>query len=576
MFNSVKRTVSNFFSSKRKLTNGEIQETQAVTLTPVTRKKLLQENIRRPYVTELIDTYYGFGKPYLEDLIRKTISSKNIQQQMLLIARSLPLLKFFINSVSRVYNSQPSRKFFIDGKEIIKTPSKLNKENKTKPKQDSQEDSQENEPFNQMLNQDKFYYDDKLYETLNNFYSDDVIIAIKQAEKLTNLLNTTVHKVITNEKGEIRLIFLPSDSVQVQPDYSDLTKASQIAFVQDVIQEGSGMQKIITVIENWSKDSKTIPYNAVEKENPDEDIGINQAALEFEKLFGTKECGKGFAPFVVFSDGPKGSDFWDIKDKDVSDYIKSLNMEITELRYLVKFTSFGLKYTVNIKLPTDGSLDPSGVWQLAVENNAVPGSDTGKNWDIGEFKNDGKIDEVIRGIIFNMKMLFSMYNIPLDALISTNSVRSAENKQMDNEELFATINAQRDIWNLNEQNLFKIMQAVWNRDNEYKIPKGIELLVNYEEKKSKEKVAEDWIVEIQNNISTALDWLSSNNPDLDRDEVMNLLKSNKNINDEQKEEPLNLNAFASVDEEGNMIMPKLSEEDDKKNIEKEQIDSNLN
>lgn len=584
MLDTLVKTITNFFPSKRKNGKETIVESQTVTLTPVTRKKLLQENVRRVYATELLDTYYGFGKPYLEDLIRTTITSKNIQQQMLLIARSLPLLKFFTNSISRVYSTQPERKFYLDGKEIIKTPKEViekqakEKELKKQQKNLGQENGQsqvvkkeipqtdkqssevanenEEQPFNQLLNEDKFYYDDELYEVLSNLYNDEVIIAIKQAEKLTNLLNTTVHKVVTNEQGKIRMVFIPNDSVQVQPDYSDLTKAAQLAFVQDVIQDGTGMQKVITVLENWSKDKKMIPNNGVQKENPDEEGFENEAALKYEELFGTKECGAAFAPFIVFKDTSKGTDFWDVKDKDVIDYIKSINMSITELRYLEKFTSFGLKYTVNIKLPTDGKLDPSGVWQLAVENNSVPGSETGKNWDIGEFKNEGKIDEVIRAIIFNMKMLFSMYNIPLDALVSTNSRSSAESKEKDNQQLYNEINSQRDIWNLNEQNAFKVFQAVWNRDNDYQIPKGIEMTVDYEEKASTEKVAEDWITEIQNNISTAIDWLADKNPDLDRDELMQLLKSNKAINDEQKEEPLNLNAFATVDDEGNLILPK--------------------
>lgn len=602
MLQQIVNTFNNFLPSKRKEVGKEIIEGQTVTLTPVTRKKLLQENVRRSYATELLDTYYGFGRPYLQQLIKDSITSKNIQNQMLLVVRCLPLLKFFTNSISRVYATQPERRFFLDCKEIIKTPKeKLEQNNETdankkaakvssndiandtekdpttaapeanvsKPvdqnkqsidgEENDQEDSSE-APFNPLLNEDKFIYNDELFEALNNLYNDNIILGIKQCERLTNLLNTTVYKIVTNEQGKVRMVFLPNDSVQIKPDYSDLTKAEQIAFVQDVIQEGSGMTKIQTVIENWTKDLKVIPFNAVEKEVPDEEDGINQAAVEYEKLFDTKKCGDAFAPFVVFRDSGSNIEFWDIKDNDVVEYIKSINMSITELRYLEKFTSFGLKYTVNIKLPEDGVMDPNGIWQLAVENNSVPGAETGKNWDIGEFKNEGRIDEVIKAIIFNMKMLFSMFNVPLDALVSTNSKASAESKQEDSKELFAAINSQRDIWNLNEQNLFKVLQAVHNRDNDYKIPKGIEMLVNYEEKASVEKVADDWMVEIQNNISTALDWLSDKNPDLDRDEVMELLKSNKAINDEQKEEPLNLNAFATVDEAGNMIMPKLPDQ----------------
>lgn len=101
---------------------------------------------------------------------------------------------------------------------------------------------------------------------------------------------------------------------------------------------------------------------------------------------------------------------------------------------------------------------------------------------------------------------------------------------MDNEELFAFINSQRDIWSVNEENLFKVMQAVHNRDNTNNVPEGVELRVNYEEHKTQEKLAEDWMIEIQNNISSVLDWISAENPDLNRDELQRLLESNVNIN----------------------------------------------
>lgn len=578
--------ITRFFPSKKKTLEGDYIEQQAITLTPVYRKRAMVETSRKTYATELLDTYYGFGSTYLAGYIKQSITNANIQREMLKIVRCLPLLKFFINSISRVYSTQPSRRFYLDGKEIIKTPKESmddeNAANKAAPEggdtnkaaampknpemddsmdQNMQAGQEEKKPFNPLLNEDKFIYDDELYETLNNLYNDEIITTIKQAERFTNLLNTTVYKVVTDELGCVRMIFLPNDTVQIKPDNANLANAEQIAFIKDVQNYVNNQAVLIPIVENWTKDSKAIVTNPTQAPEGDNDDKDNQAAAEYEKLFGTKKCGSGFAPFVVFRDTGSAMDFWDLKDNDIVSYIKTINMELTELRYLTKFASFGLKYTVNIKHPENGVLDPNGFMDLAVANNSVPGADNGKNFEVGEFKNEGRIDEVIKAIIFNVKMLFSLYNIPLDALISTNSVRSAENKQMDNDELFAVINAQRDIWNKNEQNLFKVLQAVHNRDNDYKIPKGVEMLVNFEEKAGTEKVVDDWLVEIQNNISTALDWLADKNPDLDRDELMELLKSNKEINDNQKEEPLNLNAFTQVDEKGNVIMPKMPKPD---------------
>lgn len=552
----IKDVVNRFFPSSKKIVEGRYVENPAITLTPVTRKRAMTEDERRAYATELLDTYWGFSGDYLAKYIEATISNNNIRKEMLKIVRSLPLLQFFTNSISRVYGTQPVRRFYLDGKEIIKPP--VEKTNKSG-------DAKESETFDKSLNEDKFLHDAELFDTLSNLYSDDILNSIKQSERFTNLLHTTVYKVITNDLGQVRMTFLPNDTVQVESVKSDLSRAEQIAFVQDTVNSIENNTVLIPIIENWSEDTKEIPLTAADKErlDLDEEDNINQAAVEYEKLFDTKQAGSAFAPFVVFRDIGDVSDFWDQKDKDIVDYIKSINMSLTELKYLEKFTSFGLKYTVNIKEPVDRVMDPNGMISFAVENSAVPGVDNNKNFEIGEFKNAGNIDDVIKSIIFNMKMLFSIHHIPLDALISSNSVRSAENKQMDNDELFNVINGQRDIWNKNEQVLFGVLQAVHNRDNDNKIPKGVELLVDYKESNSVDKVAEDWLVEIQNNISTALDWLAADNPDLDRDELMELLSSNKEINDKQKGQPLNLSEFAQSEE-------------DPEDLEEEAEDININ
>lgn len=526
----VSNVLNKFFPNRTKIDNQDVQEVQRISLTPVTRQKNMEEEARKAYATELYDTYFGFGAYYVGLLIKASISNMNIQREMLKVTKCLPLLEYFTNSISRVYSTQPVRKFYLEGKEIIKTPA--------------------NNDADEVMDADKFIYNDELYENLINLYNDQVNIAIKQSEKFTNLFNTTIYKVVTNELGQMRLVFIPNDTVEIKESNYDLNSAEQIAFIQDVSNSLENKSRLIPIIEIWTKDFKEVPINKVDREvlGVDEDK-INQASEEYFKLFDTKEAGSAFAPFVVLRDSAESQDFWDLKNKDVVSYIKSINLSLTELKYLESSTSFGLKYTVNIKPPEDGVLDPRGIINFAVANNVVPGMDDSKNFEIGEFDNKGRIDEVIRSIIFNMKMLFTTFNIPLDALISTNSVRSAENKELDNEELFSSINEQRDIWNTNEQNLFKVMQAVHNRDNQYKIPRDIELVVNYVENETSEKTSEDWMIEIQNDVSTVLDWMAEIHPDLDRDELMGLLTSNREINAKQKQQSLDLESFMQSDQE---------------------------
>ena len=524
--------IFNFFNKKCKVKNGEstcrYQQMEHVILTPVDRKRNLSETDRRTYATELLDTYYGFGLPYLKGQIRNSFSSDSTRNSMLNLAVSLPLLEKFIRTISKVYSINPTRKFYQGGKEILLVEPK------------------------KIKNKENYIINDKLYNALNDLYNDNVSISMKEAEKLTNLLNTTVYKVVTDKENKIKLAFVPNDNVQICEDCEDITIAKDIAFIKDHF-DGITNSYYTSTQEIWNAKTKIVPDS---ERGEGENRSENEAGIEAEKLYGNNQIGWGFAPFVVFRDAQPTTSFWDNKRANLIDYISAINMSITELRYLTRYTSFGLKYTVNLKPPIEKIIDPIGVINYAVSGSGVPGSDSDKNWSIGEFDNKGDIKGLIEYIVFSLKMVYDIYDITLDSLISTNSVRSAESKDKDNENLFSYINSQREIWNLNEQNLFKVMMAVHNRDNAYKIPKGIELQVNFEELDTETKTNEDWLIEIQNDVSTYIDWLSDLNPDLDRDELIRLLGDNRNINsvskpeeEEEEEDEINNNEKETEDTE---------------------------
>jgi hypothetical protein len=155
--------------------------------------------------------------------------------------------------------------------------------------------------------------------------------------------------------------------------------------------------------------------------------------------------------------------------------------------------------------------------------------DTTKNWEIGEFKNEGRLNDVVDSIIFNLRFLYSLFDIPFDTN-KMNVSKSAESKEKDDQHLVNYINMQRSIWTLNEKQLFKVLQAVYNRENGDVIPEGVELFVNFEEKKTGDASAEDWLTKIDNNIASIFDWLANENVGLDRDELINLYNLNKSDN----------------------------------------------
>lgn len=511
--------------------------TTPITLLSVNRRRNLSEEDRRRYATEQIDSFHGFSIAYLRGLIETQINNKTIAIEMKRLAVALPLLKKFISSISRVYAQSPVRTFFMNDKQIV------------------------SELPSEIVDKSKFIINPKLIATLNSFYNKNVNASIKEAEQLTNLLKTTIYKVITDENNQIRIKFIPNDTVQICQDTIDPNITTAVAFIRDDFSNDRTLLRNTRILEQWTQDDKTIPIERdgkVDKEASE--MTQNKAAHEAAKLFKTKRIGSAFAPFVVFRESDPANTFWNLKEADTFDFIKSINMSLTELRYLIRYASFGLKYIINAKMDPGSTMDPTGFLSFQSESRK-PGDSS--NITVGEFENRGKIKEVIESIIFSLKMLYDSYNLPFDSLISTNSRASAESKQMDNEELFAFINSQRDVWSVNENDLFKVMQAVHNRDNTNNVPAGVEMRVNYEEHKTQEKLAEDWMIEIQNNISSVLDWISAENPDLNRDELKRLFESNVSINSVTSDS--DQNEFEEEKKEGNNQQNKNDRNNSKSN-----------
>ena len=504
-FSNTKKFFTRNFTlgSKQSKNQKNVCVSTPITLLSVNRQRNMTDEERRRYATEQLDTYYGFSLPYLRWLIDNQINNRTIAIEMKRLAVALPLLKRFINGLSRVYAQNPTRSFFLGDKQIVsKVPSDISDES-------------------------KFIVNEKLSKILESFYSKDVVSCIKESEKLTNLLKTTIYKVITNDDGQIRIKFIPNDTIQICQDPVDPNLMNDIAFIRDDFSNDRTFLRNTRVLERWTMDNKSVPVDKNGKVTDQEAKSTNKASQEAEKLFGTKRIGSGFAPFVVLRESDPANTFWNLKDTDTFDYIKNININLTELRYLIRYASFGLKWVINATMDKDSTTDPTGFLSFQSAGR-VPGD--AKNIQVGEFKNEGRIKEVIEAIIFNLKMLYDAHNLTLDSLISSNSIRSAENKDKDNEELFANINSQRDIWAVNEENQFKVMQAVYNRDNVEQIPKGVTLRVNFEEHETQEKTNEDWMVEIENNISSVFDWISAENPDLNTNEIKRLFDNNVIIN----------------------------------------------
>jgi len=480
----------------------------------VMRASILNEEERRLYSTELLDTFRGFGQSYLATLINTSITSEQIRRTMINLKMPFPILTSFIESLSMVYKVQPKRIFLLNGKTLVAVL-----------------------PEGDFIDKKNYVVSTDTIEKLEKIYNREFCLRIKEAEVLANLLNTVIYKV-NNREGDIKLDFISNDAAVVKQNIDDSTQMDQIYFILGA--SGSGKNKVVVEYERWT----LLEFEKINSDTKatEKVMAPNRAAEELKLYTGNPEkqhVGSGFPPFAVLRNSLPTDDFWNLMDKDSMDVIKQINLALTEVRYLQRFGSFGLKFLINAKLPAGSSMDVAGVWEL-VEENVTPG--TTRTIQVGELENNARIEALVDSIFQMLRFLFALKGISAEGLISSKQKSTAESKAVDREDLKEYISKQQEIWHLNEENIFQTAIAVYNRDNTVKLPKGLVLKVDYPDAETTaeqmEKVINNWLVQIDNDFKTPIDFIMNDNPDLTKDEAEKLYEQNRSFNEAQKPDPL--------------------------------------
>ncbi len=488
------------------------RRSQPLLMSTSVRPILMNELNRRVYASELIDTQKGFGLPYVLDRINRSFKADLVANDMKELALCLPIMKNFINQISKVYNKQPIRKFY-------------------------------NEKGLQIVDEIPEYGDKSRYEANPNlvkifeeaFYNQHNHTTFKSFEKQVNLLKTVIVKANWEESEKrIELIAIPNDRIAVEVD-EDTLKVEEFIFCKKDVEQADGLVIAQTYQEtqSWTIDTYTkfATKLADMKETP------NNTPQKTRELFGGENIGSGFAPFSVLKHDFSTTDFWNVEDWDINELIKNLNVAFTELRYLIRYGSFGLKWVKDLDVSNVSSMDLKGMISLKTQ---------GKTGDvdtsaIGEFSNRGDIQAVVNGIVFIAKILYDSYGVALDSLVSTNSMSSAESKMFDSYKQYELVRDSQEIWQLNEEIIFKNMCSVYERENKGSIPKGVKIMIDFAdlpmESVNKAKENNNMQVLIQNNIKTVIDWMRKENPDLSQEEAKTLIETNKDYNDSMQDFP---------------------------------------
>lgn len=504
-------------------------KTLSLVSTSIKRAFVLAEEDRQVYATKLLDMYQGFGMKYVKQEINK-LKSEIVKSYMKNVAVCFPILQNFIKEISMVYKIQPTRTFYKDGKQIISE----------KPDEKS------------ILDPNKFVIDKELYEKLEGIYDREFAMKIKEAECKTNLLSTTVYK-INNREGKLKLDFIPNDAAVAVSNKEDRTMIDGFYYGKN-----TSLTPNKTVKMEWEKWTTTEWYTS-QNQTPQE----NRAVTAYKKWTENKDAlhiGSGFAPFAVLRSQLADFDFWDLRDQDITLAIIQINLAWTELRYLQRYASFGLKYGIDVKLPSGATSDPTGFWEFQSQNDGnIPGGESKAM--VGELSNSSKILELVESILHMIKFLYDMYGIDTSSLITTKQATTAESKKIDREALRKTIEKQQEIWTINEEVIFQTAVSVYNRDNSDAIPSKVDLRLDfYDAEKAAEESAveiENWLVKIENDVSTYLDWIMTDNPDLNEEEAKKLYEKNIAINATNKDE----NEDEDKDEDDPLGLKKKGEKD---------------
>ena len=474
--------------------------TENVVKNALLRANIMSENDRLLYSRKLLDFYKGFSRPYIKTIIEGSVKSVPIQENMIKLIMAYPLLQNFIDEISGVYSKQPRRRFYLNGKLIV----------------DKVEEGQDKE---------RFVADPNLLKQLNDIYNRKFCLTIKKSEGLTNLYSTTIFKVNFRE-NQYFLDYIPNDAVTISESTEDPTRSDRIMYVKHFDRSDA-----MPVYEDWSAANFSI-----KKGDKVVSTSGNRASEESKTLFGSRYIDSAFAPFVVFRSNIAVDDFWDMHDKDVVDTIEQILLAFTELRYLQRYGAFGLKYVINAELPQDKTLDLLGILEIKSPGGAnVPGQ-TPLQASAGEFPNKAMITELSSSIFDMLKFLYDLYGINIDRLVTSKQATTAESKQQDRKTLQEYIETQQEIWQVNEENLFKCVQAVYNRDQNKKLPAGLTIATDFpeasESAQEMQMRLEVNMTKIQNNIMNMIEWMQEENPDLSDEEAKTALQKNKQVNDE--------------------------------------------
>lgn len=403
-------------------------------------------------------------------------------------------------------------------------------------------------------------------------------IVMQSVNRYTKLVNHTLVRPVMR-KGKIEYDIILPDQFEIYTDENDWKNVVAVKYYTgDCDVDGSpwSFKAGSTSVSKkkgyiWVKQTAIVSHNG-------KPITLEAGVYEFDQSksnepmivsdFPYQKNGENVLPFLLtYKEFPIETLLNFTQDSALADTSLTFDVMFTYLNEIIKYQSHAqlvITGDVDLKLPDRFTSGPGTIHKLLA---------TGGNADMKAVDVHGPIKELADTIMQRIQMVCAQYGIPPSALTLTGTPQSGYAMKMDRSGLEEIRKADVEHYREFEKELFELTRIVNNTDGGKKISEAAEFHIDFAEPDypmSPQEEGTTWGARISNNVATAVDWIMSENPDIDRKEAEQRYLVNKAINSPTRGlAPLTL---AKPDDMGKGTMPmdgmnknKMGESDMNKN-----------
>lgn len=337
-------------------------------------------------------------------------------------------------------------------------------------------------------------------------------------DRMVQLLKTAPVKV-SFRRGQIKLDVMPGNIMAVEQSQDDYLEVDKVKYARDLVDTTSP-NKQETIYHYWTNTQywRTTGDGTRLKFGDGPDAGRAVTTNNY-----------GIIPFVFFREEIDPQLFWNYPDDTLISAQDNINIKLTELNYLFKMQGFSVWVAIDYKVKGRKTLDPSEVIEIETVR-----SDKA---DLKAVTPDAKMEELIRAIGEEFIRAAWHYGISPSQFTLQGEVKSGFALEMENVTLSDDIQNRKNIYTPLLGELYDLIRRVWNYHTQYSedmlIPdlqnKQLTEMPQFDIKELRQPMNPQeeqalWQFYLDNGLRDKADYEMYKNPDLTREEAIDLVK----------------------------------------------------